>query len=884
MAMKLESKRLLRGPNRWTDSTAIEGFVALGSSADGPALWARLERDYPELMEAVKRGAPAHPTAPLFWAHVVARLVHELHVRAGVAVEFTLAVRSDVPGEARFVTEYGEEATGERAVALALEIIDAAREARVVDVTAEVLALRKLNEETRLGPSTGSIAAAARARGIPVRRLTDGSLLQLGYGAHQRRVWAAETDRTSAIGESIAQDKELTKQMLALVGVPVPEGRPVESAEEAWAAAQAIGMPVAVKPRKGNQGKGVSVRLSTREAVMTAYTIAAEYDRYQQVVVERHIEGDDYRLLVIGGQLVAASRREPPSIVGDGVHTIEALVATENLNPLRGDDHSTALSKLRLDEIGCEMLAEQGLATTSVPARGQKVVLRRNANLSTGGTATDVTDEVHPLVARRAIEAARVVGLDIAGIDLVASAVDRPLEETGGAFVEVNAAPGLRMHLDPSHGRTRPVGEAIIDSMFARGDDARIPIVAVTGTNGKTTTTRFIAHLMRQRGLRVGMTCTDGIYVEGRRIDTGDCSGPKSARMVLGHPRVDVAVLETARGGMLREGLGFDWCDVAVVTNVAEGDHLGMNGIHSAEELAAIKAIPVRRVSTRGVAVLNADDPLVAAMASLCPGTVIFFSRHPESAVVARHRASGGKAILARNGEVVLADGRLERRLASLSELPLTQGGVIGFQVENLLAAVAAGWGLGLPLEALKFGAETFASHLGTVPGRFNVVTHRDSTVILDYGHNSSALLALTDAIRGMRHRRRKVVYTAAGDRRDEDIIRQAEILGSFFHEVYIYEDQCTRGRADGEVIRLMREGFVRAAGAPRIIQLSGELRAIGAAIGDLQPGDLLLCQVDQVELALEFVTGLFRQAESRSVSSLAQIAAAALAALGMLT
>ena len=881
--MKLETKRLLRGPNRWSDGTAVEGIVALDPGADMRARWSRLEADYPELMARVASGAPAEVSSPLFWAHVVGRLVLELHVAAGVNVSFALVAPADGVGAARFVSESREEATAERALALALDIVAAAGEGRCVDVSAEVEALRKLNEETRLGPSTGAIARAAEARGIPVRRLTDGSLLQLGYGSQQRRVWAAETDRTSAIGEAIAQDKELTKQMLALVGVPVPEGRPVESAEEAWEAAQAVGLPVAVKPRKGNQGKGVSVRLTTREAVMSAYTIAAEYDRYQQVVVERHLEGADYRLLVVGGHLVAASLREPPSVVGDGVSTIEALVALENRNPLRGDDHSTALSKLRLDEIGCEMLAEQGLTKESVPARGQKVQLRRNANLSTGGSATDVTDQVHPLVARRAVEAARVVGLDIAGIDLVSPCVDRPLEESGGAFVEVNAAPGLRMHLEPSHGKSRAVGEAIIESMFARGDDARIPIIAVTGTNGKTTTTRFIAHLMRQRGLRVGLTCTDGIYVEGRRIDTGDCSGPKSARMVLGHPSVDVAVLETARGGMLREGLGFDWCDVAVVTNVGEGDHLGLNGIHRLEDLAAIKAIPVRRVSTRGVAVLNADDPLVAAMAPLCPGTVIFFSRDPESAVVAKHRASGGKAIIARRGEVVLADGRLERRLASLNELPLTQGGLVGFQIENLLAAVGAGWGLGLPLESLRFGAETFASHLGTVPGRFNVVTHRDSTVILDYGHNASALVALTEAIAGMRHRRRKVVYTAAGDRRDEDIIRQAEILGSFFHEIYIYEDKCTRGRPDGEVIRLMREGFVRATGTPRIVELTGELPAIGAAIGGLEPGDLLLCQVDQVELALEFVTGLFKQAESRSLSSLVELAAAALAALGMM-
>jgi cyanophycin synthetase len=881
MTMKIESIRLLRGPNRWSEKTALEATLSLDGELGGSALWARFSTLHPELARRVGVGSPCDTGTAAFWAHVHARLTLELERAANIDVALTRVVPMDSADSARFVVEYREESTVERALELAQRVINAAGQGERVDVASELETLRKTNEEVRLGPSTAALADAARARGIPVRRLTDGSLLQLGYGAQQRRVWAAETDRTSAVAEAVAQDKDLTKALLDVVGVPVPKGRPAASAEDAWAIAQEIGLPVAVKPQKGNQGKGVSVGLRTREAVMGAYEIAARRDGL--VLVERHIEGADYRLLVVGGRLVAAARREPPRVVGDGVQTIAELVALENQNPLRGDDHSTSLSKLRLDEIGLEMLAEQGLNETSVPAKGQAVVLRRNANLSTGGSATDVTDEVHPLVARRAVEAARTVGLDIAGIDLVASAVDRPLEETGGAFVEVNAAPGLRMHLEPSHGKGRAVGEAIIESMFGAGEDARIPIVAITGTNGKTTTTRFIAHIMRQRGMRVGMTCTDGIYVEGKRIDTGDCAGPKSAKLVLAHPRVDVAVLETARGGMLREGLGFDRCDVAVVTNVGEGDHLGMNGIHSAEELARIKAIPVQNVSPRGFAVLNADDPLVAAMAALCPGKVIFFSRDARSTVVARHRAAGGKAVIVSEGHVVVAEGKIERRVASLSELPLTRGGVIGFQVENLMAALAAGVGLGVSLEALRFSAETFASHLGTVPGRFNVLTHRDSTVILDYGHNSSALLALSDAISGMPHRRRKVVYTAAGDRRDEDIVRQAEILANFFHEIYIYEDQCTRGRADGEVIRLMREGFVKAKGSPRVVQLSGELRAIGVAIGGLEPGDLLLCQVDQVELALEFVTGLFRQAESRSLSSLVELAAAALAALGMM-
>ncbi|MES1173446.1 MAG: cyanophycin synthetase [Myxococcales bacterium] len=879
--MNIESIRALSGSNLWSDESVLEAVLVLREPGFGPDVLESLCSSLPTPLASSLRVSFSAAKGAAAWAGVLAQLVVGLQAAAGCAVRFWTARVLVAGSEFRIASEYAEEPTGRRALQLALDLVLAARDGRSIDVAAEIIALRKLNEDARLGPSTGAIVRAAQDRKIPIRRLT-GSLVQLGQGSRQRRIWAAETDRTSAVAESIAQDKELTKSLLDAVGIPVPKGMPASTAEAAWAAAQQIGLPVVVKPRSGNQGRGVSVRLRSREAVVAAFEIAFAADG--EVIVERHIEGADYRLLVIGGRLVAAARREPPQIVGDGKSSIAALVAVENLDPRRGDDHSTSLSKIKLDEIGREILAEQGLTVDSVPAPGAVIVLRRNANLSTGGTAADVTDTVHPSVAQCAVEAAQMVGLDVAGVDIVAANVTQPLELSGGAIVEVNAAPGLRMHLEPSSGVGRPVGKAIIDSMFAAGEDARIPVVAVTGTNGKTTTTRCIAHFLQQRGLRVGMTCTDGIYVEGRRIDTGDCSGPKSARAVLGHPRVDAAVLETARGGMLREGLGFDWCDVAVVTNVGEGDHLGMGGIHTAAELARVKAIPVRRVSERGAAVLNADDPLVVAMAPLCRGAVIFFSRNVDSPRLAAHRAAGGKAVTVRDGFIVICSGKDERRVAQVDQLPLTHGGRIGFQVDNLLAAVAAGFWLGLSVDALRFGVQTFSSDIGTVPGRFNVLVHRDATVILDYGHNASALLALNEAISKMPHRRRKVVYTAAGDRRDEDIHRQAEIIGSFFDDVYIYEDQCTRGRADGEIIRLMREGMQRAKRPPRrILQKSGELPAIASAISGLEPGDLLLCQVDQVDVALEFVRGLFRQAEARPIVPIAQFAAAALAALGII-
>jgi cyanophycin synthetase len=840
--MKIESLRSLRGPNLWSSQTVLEALASFDGAVD------------------------------LDVARQVARRALELQVAVGSSVSF-YEVRPVSERQCRLIVQFSEEEVGKRALELAVSQPLSVPVAQVRDLPT----LKALAEDVRLGPSTGSIVRAAEARGIPARRMTGGSLVQFGFGSRRRRIWAAETDRTSAIGESIAQDKDLTKSLLSAIGVPVPEGRVCTTAEQAWEAAQAIGLPVAVKPRKGNQGKGVSTALDSREAVITAHEIAVAYDG--ETIVERHLYGSDHRLLVIGDRLIAAARREPPSITGNGQSTITELVAQENENPLRGDDHSTSLSKLRLDKIGLEHLAEQGLNADSVPSRGQRISLRRNANLSTGGSATDVTDTVHPEVAARAVEAARMVGLDVAGIDIVATRIDQPLEITRGAIVEVNAAPGLRMHLEPSAGKGRAVGEAIIESMFQPGDDARIPIVAVTGTNGKTTTTRCITHILARTGLRVGMTCTDGIYVEGRRIDTGDCSGPKSARAVLMHPRVDAAVLETARGGILREGLGFDLCDVAIVTNVGEGDHLGLNGIDEIRDLARVKAVPVRAVSARGAAVLNADDPLVVEMAKLCRGTVVYFSRNPASPVLVAHRAAGGTAVTVIDGQVAIARGRQVTPVARVDQLPLTVGGRVGFQVDNLLASVAAAHWLGLPLEAIRSGIKSFTSDVASAPGRFNVLTHQGSTIVLDYGHNASALIALNEALAKFPHKRRKVVYTAAGDRRDVDIKRQAQLLAGFFDEIYIYEDQCTRGRADGEIVRLMREGFVSSEKKPRVLQAPGEMAAIGAAIARLEPGDLLLCQVDQVEEALAFVSGMLKQAET-GARPLAQMAANFAAAL----
>lgn len=871
--MQIERIRALRGPNRWGRQTMIElelSDLPHAAAPDGcanswqgltpkstpksPNSWANSGEGLTPRLDI--RAQPGEGLTPQGFA----RLALGLQAQAGCAVHHWHALPTRDPQTFLVAFEYSEEDVGRLALECAQELFQAALAGAACDVDAAVAKLRALDEDIRLGPSTGSIVQAAVRRGIPWRRLTQGSLVQFGWGKHQRRILAAETDASSAMAEAIAQDKQLTKLLLHAAGVPAPLGRPVQDADDAWEAARELGGAVVVKPRDGNQGKGVAVNLRTREEVQAAYAAARAIA--QDVLVERYLPGQDHRLLVVNGKLVAAARRAPPQVRGDGQRSIRALVEELNRDPRRGDDHATALTKVRLDAIALATLSAQGYTADSVPAEGALVMLRNNANLSTGGSATDVTDEVHPAVAACAVDAAQAIGLDVCGVDLLCETVSRPLEEQSGGVVEVNAAPGLRMHLEPSFGHSRDVGEAIISAMFDDGENARVPLAAVTGTNGKTTTVRLIAQMFSASGKCVGFTGTDGVFVGGRQIDDGDCSGPKSARNVLMHPEVEAAVLETARGGMLREGLGFDFCDVAVVTNLGAGDHLGIGHIHTVEELAAIKRIIVENVAPGGYAVLNAADPLVAAMASVCPGQVIYFAQDKRQPVLAAHLAKGQRAVYRQGGALVAAENGKSVRVA-LAEIPVTHGGAIGFQVENAMAAMAAGWGLGLDWDDIRRGLREFVNSAQSVPGRFNLFQHRGANVIADYGHNPDAIAALVNAVQAMPGARRTVVISAAGDRRDEDIRRQTEILGRAFDRVILYEDQCQRGRADGEVLALLRQGLTGAIRTSEIVEVRGELKAINLALDALQSEDLCLILVDQVELALDHI--------ARSIASAAQ-------------
>ena len=845
--MEVTRIRALRGPNLWSRRTAIEAVVTCESAERDLRTTPEFEKRLREMFPSVGGLHANKPSTPISMAHALELTALALQAEAGCPVTFSRTTPTEIEGTFQVAVQYTEEAVGRLAFEKAQQLCRAAAEGGSFDLAATLAELRELDEDERLGPSTGAIVDAAIARGIPIKRLTRGSLVQLGWGSQQRRIQAAEVDDTSAIAESIAQDKDLTKKLLHSAGVPVPLGRPVADVEDAWTAAQEIGLPVVVKPQDGNQGKGVTVGITERSHFDVAYKAAAEYGG---VMVERFLPGHDFRLLVVGDRLVAAARRDPPLVIGDGQHTVRELVAEVNKDPRRGEGHGTSLTKIRIDAIAEARLQAQELTPDSVPAKGQRVILRNNANLSTGGTATDVTDSVHPDVAARAIEAAQTVGLDICGVDVVCETVIKPLEEQNGGIVEVNAAPGLRMHISPSFGKGRDVGAAVIDHMYPQGGNGRVPVIAVTGTNGKTTTVRLTAHLLKAQGLRVGMTNTDGVYVNGRQIDSGDCSGPRSARNVLLHPEVDAAVFETARGGILREGLGFDRCQVAVVTNIGEGDHLGMNYITTVEDLAVLKRVIVQNVAPDGYGVLNAADPIVAAMAPACPGKIIYFAADRHHPVMATHRAQGNRSVYVDGDSVVAAEGSW-RETIHLRDVPITRNGRIGFQVENVMAAVAAAWGAGLPWQTIRRGLSGFVNDSDNAPGRFNVMDYRGATVIADYGHNPDAMRALVAAVDALPGNRRSVVISGAGDRRDEDIRAQTVILGKAFDDVILYQDAAQRGRGDGEVMALLREGLQGATRTRHVEEIYGEFTAIDAALARLQPGDLCLVLVDQVEEAL---------------------------------
>ncbi|CAN5487954.1 cyanophycin synthetase [soil metagenome] len=816
--------------------------------------------------------------------HVIEHVALELQGLAGAQVSRgkTRSVRGK-PGVYNILYVYETEGLGRAAGRVAIEVVNGLlpRELKglanlnlvaqplpgavetPLDLNAAIDALRKLRQGEVLGPTTRALVTEARRRGIPAERLDAQSLVQLGQGARRKLLRASITGDTSQIAVQTAGDKALTKAVLAAVGVPTPRGAVVKTADQAVAEAERLGGAVVLKPLDGNHGRGVNIGLSTPDAVRWGFEQAARHGR--RVIVEEQYQGDDHRILVVGGKVVAVAQRVPAQVVGDGVSSIAALIEQTNADPRRGAGHEQVMTRIVVDDHVREMLTRAKLSLDDRPTQGQVVVLRATANLSTGGTAIDRTEDIHPDNASIARRAALTVGLDVAGIDFIAPDITRSVRETGGGIVEVNAAPGFRMHLEPSQGQPRDVAKAVLANLYPPGARSRIPIVAVTGTNGKSTVGRMAARIFRENGKVVGLTNTSGVYIDDERLLEADASGPKSARMVLRDPTVEVAVLETARGGMLREGLGFDRCDVGVVLNVT-ADHLGLKGVNTLEDLAAVKSIVTEAVGRRGVSVLNGDDPLTLGMARHAGGRICYFTLQGGAALSPPLRAhlEGGGLLVAREpslhgGELVIHNRGRRFSVLHADEIPATLQGLAEFNVANALAAIAIGYAQAVPLETLAAALRAFNSSHADNPGRFNVHDAHGFRVIVDYAHNSAAMRAVGDLIARLRSTVGRVigVVSIPGDRRDGDILEMGQIAAELFDDLIFRERPDGRGRAAGSVVSLLTDGALAAGFPPdHLHRILSETEAIDAALRMARPGDLVLVFPSGVEAAWRQVEG----------------------------
>lgn len=870
----------LRGPNMWTYRPVLEAWVDIGELEDFPSntipgFYERLSTWLPTLIEhrcspGVRGGFLMRLKEGTWPGHILEHVTLELQNLAGVPGGFGKARETPIRGVYKVIVRAWHEDVTRAALFAARDLVMAAIEDRPFDVPAVVENLRNLVDDHCLGPSTACIVDAADDRSIPSIRLSDGNLVQLGYGARQRRIWTAETDRTSAIAESISRDKDLTKSLLQSCGVPVPEGRMVDSAEDAWDAAEDIGVPVVVKPYDGNHGRGVFTNLMTREEVETAYAVAIEEGN--GVIVERFVSGNEHRLLVVGGRLAAAAMGETASVVGDGTSTIEALIESQiNSDPRRGNTEEYPLNPVRLDSAACLELKRQGYADGSaVPPAGRSVLIQRNGNV-----AFDVTDRVHPSVAAHASLAARVVGLDIAGVDLVAEDISRPLDEQRAAIVEVNAGPGLLMHIRPAQGEPRPVGRAIVDHLFPETegaqDNGRIPIVGITGTNGKTVVAKLVAQLLQLSGKHTGLGCSDGLYLDRRQVEAGgrgDRAAWEACHRILMNRAVEAAVFESDSGMILSQGLPYDRCQVGVVTNFGSPDHLGDFYVEDEVRMYNVLRTQIDVVLKSGVGVLNAADERLVEMAELCDGEVIFFALSGDLPAIAAHRAAGKRAVFVRGGKVVLATGTSETALADVSAIPLTYAGRVPFQIENVLAAVATGWALGISNDLMRAGIVTFDVGQVDVPGRFTLIQHNGATIVVDDAHNASALEALAAALEPFPAERRTLVFGAGLQRRDEDLVAQGKVIGETFDRVLLCEDTSVkRDQSDSEARALLKRGLQEGRRVAEVADEGKRRDAVEAALSQLKAGDLLVLQCDEcaIESTVEQVHQWMGRAEHRA-------------------
>jgi cyanophycin synthetase len=835
----------------WPTARLGEGFIdALAAALPGLAEHGCSYREPGGFYRRMREGEGT------WLGHVLEHVAIELQNIAGEAVTFGKTRSAAAPGVYIVVYEYAQRdegiAAGELGLRLLCSLLPAALrpEGSVPEGWSFPEArdqFIRFAQRRALGPSTAALVHAAERRGIPWLRLNDQSLVQLGHGKYQQRIQATVTGRTPHISVELASDKEETNKILAGLGLPVPQQELVQSETQAVRAARRIGFPVVTKPYNGNHGRGISIRLTTEEEVAHGFVVAREHSR--SVVVESFLEGDDHRLLVVNGELVAATRRTPGHVVGDGEHTVAQLIDMVNQDPRRGVGHEKVLTRLELDAQAHRMLERAGLGAESVPERGRPIYLRSTANLSTGGTATDVTDVIHPDNREMAERAVRAIGLDVGGVDFLSKNISESYRAIGGGICEVNAAPGFRMHVAPSEGTARDVAAPVLDMLFPPGTAARVPIAAVTGTNGKTTTARMLAHITKMAGYTPGLTTTDGVYIDGQRTVSGDMTGPVSARMVLADPQIDIAVLETARGGLLRAGMGVNEVNVGAVLNV-QPDHLGLKGIETVEQLAEVKRIVVE--VARDCAVLNADDALVAKMSGYTEAKhICYVTLNPQHALVREHVRAGGRACALEagvNGQMItLYEKGAHIPLLWTHLIPATLEGRAIHNVQNAMFAAAMAFALGVKLEAIRQGLRTFDSTFFQAPGRMNVFDEHPFKVLFDYGHNAHAVAAMADLAQRLEVQGKRIVVLAGpGDRRDEDLIAIARAVAGRFDHYICRRDDNLRERKPDEVPRIQAAALVAAGVALETISvIPDEQEAINAALEMGQPGDLLLIFAD---------------------------------------
>jgi cyanophycin synthetase len=861
--MKILKVQALRGPNIWSvqrkkliqmrlDLEEMEQFPT--NKIEG--FRERIEAMFPTMIdhrcsEGVRGGFFMRVERGTWMGHVIEHIALEIQTLAGMETGFGRTRETKTPGIYNVVFSYTEENVGMFAAESSVAIAEALIAGTPYDLEGDIKKMREIRERVRLGPSTGSIVEEAVARDIPWIRLGTNSLVQLGYGVNQMRFQATITQKTSSIAVDIACNKEETKRMLDNASIPVASGSICVDEEDLEACIKKIGYPIVLKPLDGNHGKGASINVTTWEDAKAGLEYAQKYSR--RVIVEKFITGFDFRVLIIDNKLVAAAKRVPAHVVGNGTNTIQELIDITNQDPRRGYGHENVLTEIDVDRDTLDLLEKLSYTVDTVPKNGETVYLKSTANLSTGGTSVDVTDMMHPENVFLCERISRVIGLDICGVDIMAENLTQPLKENGGCILEVNAAPGFRMHLAPSEGLPRNVASPVIDMLYPPGKPSRIPIIAVTGTNGKTTTTRLLAHIVKNNGFKVGFTTSDGIYIQNHMLEKGDTTGPISAEYILKDPTVEFAVLETARGGILRSGLGFSRCDIAIITNIQE-DHLGLSDIHTLEDLARVKSTVVKSVRKDGWAVLNAEDEQCVKIGDELSCNVAYFSMDEENPLIKKLSKEGKIVCVYENGFITVKKGEWKIRIERATHVPLTLGGKAKFMIANALAATLASYLWGFKTEDISQSLQTFIPSAAHTPGRMNIFEFKKFKVMIDFAHNPSGYRGVEEYLASVEANKKIGIIAGVGDRRDEDIKECAKIAGRMFDHIIIRQEKHLRGRSEEEIINLILEGIAESGRSVTHEIITKEVEAIKHAINSAEEGTFITALSDVVTNAIEIV------------------------------